>query len=338
MKSSLRFLTLSWSLLLLLMTPACDPGLEPDPEPEAIEENHPIITLDTHSFYRMADADSAVLYVKALYDASYDIIIPDAAASWISTSTKHGTKSQFVGFRIADNNSGQDRSATIRFKYAKDEEHTVEIKQDARFRKDHYFGWGIEGNVVKVRRNDRPYTWYIDQKNTGTHSSNNCGPSCATMAVKWARRSHTKGAEYARSMFRPEGGWWYMSDITGFLHSENVRYRYVKLTGSDMLVSELDQGNIIIVCLDMNLLSYTADVSKRVDKFYTTTPDWGHFLVVYGYVKTDNRIFFEVCDPYSWGELYSDGTPKGYGRYYRGDELSRSVISWSTRVCIVEHP
>lgn len=336
MKHSFRILSLSWTLILLMMAPACDPRLEPEPEPEPEpEEIHPVF-LDCSSFYRFADMDSVVVLVLGDDEAQYDISIPDDAATWISTSTLHGTKSAYIGFEIGVNTSGQTRTATISFQYAKNSFSTLQIKQDYRKRSDCYWDWGLNGTVQQVKRNDRPYNWYIDQSTTGTHSSNNCGPSCVTMAAKWADRTYSLSAAYARTQFRPNGGWWYMNDITGFLELEHVTYRTLTPSGPGSFVSELDQGNIVIICLDMNLLSYSSEDACRVDRFYTTTPEWGHFLVVYGYVQTDQKLYLEVCDPNSYARAYSDGTLKGYGRYYQADEVYHSVISWSSRVCVVE--
>ncbi len=334
-----RFALLA-SILLLLLVAACDPTLEPKPSPYPAPDPEEIasITLDCSNFHRFAESDSVVVIVTAEPGASYDVQIPESASSWISTSTLHGTLSGRIGFLLGENKTGQDRSASIVFQYGKNSNRTVRISQDGTYRPDNYEAWGIHGRILGEKRNTRPYSWYIDQSTTGPFSDNNCGPSCVTMVAKWRNSLYDKNTEYARSLYRPTGGWWYMNDITGFLGSHNIRYSFVPLTGTDFLKKEIDNGNLVVICLDMHPLSYTDDNTKRVDKFYKTNPEWGHFLVLYGYLETESEIFFEVCDPNSYGKAYRDQTLKGDGRYYRGSEVYRSVVAWSSRICVIEHP
>lgn len=340
MKRIVRPASLLWCVLFLQLLGACDTSLEPKPAPYPVPDpgKVPSITLDHNKFHRFAESDSVVVFVTAEENASYDVQIPAEATSWISTSTLHGTTSGRVGFLIGENKSGQDRSAVISFCYSKNDVRNLSISQEGKTRTANYESWGLYGKVLGSKRNARPYHWYIDQSTTGPMANNNCGPSCVTMAVKWYNSTYDKDAAYARSRFRASGGWWYMSDITGFLGQQQVPYRFVVLPGTDFLKKEVDDGNIIIICLDMHPLSYSSDNNKRVDKFYSTTPEWGHFLLVYGYVQTETEIFFEVCDPNSYGKAYLDQTLKGDGRFYRGSEVYRSVSTWSSRVCVIEHP
>lgn len=336
---SVRFFSHAWLLPLLLLAGACDPTLEPQPSPYPVPEGgEAAISLDCTSFHRFAEADSVVVVVTADENASFDVQIPDAALTWISTSTLHDNKSGCIGFRIDENKSGQDRTAAIVFRYGKNSTYTVHINQEGDYRTACYEKWGILGNILAEKRNTRPYHWYVDQGNTGPMSNNNCGPSCVTMAAKWHNRLYDKDAAHARSLYRSSGGWWYMSDITAFMGAKGINYRYVTLPGTDFLKTEIDNDNIVIVCLDMHPLSYCAENEQRIDKFYSTTPEWGHFLLLYGYVKTDSEIFFEVCDPNSYGKTYRDQTLKGDGRFYRGSEIYRSASVWSSRVCVIEHP
>ena len=339
MKRVFRLCTWSWALALLLLATACDTTLEPKPSPYPVPQpDEATITLDHKTFLRYAEEESVVVFVTADENASYDVVVPETASSWISTSTQHSTKSGPVGFLIGENKTGQDRAASITFRYGTNSSITLQISQEGKYRTDLYDSWGLTGTVVGAKRNPRPYHWYIDQSTTGTYADNNCGPSCVTMATKWYNRTYTKDAAYARSLYRSSGGWWYMSDIRAFLGVQQVPYRFVTLTGVSQLKGEIDAGNIIIVCLDMHPLSYNSDNAERVDKFYTTYPEWGHFLVLYGYVETTDATFFEVCDPNSYGKTYLDGTLKGNGRYYRGSEIYRSASAWSSNICIIEHP
>ncbi|MCT4648583.1 MAG: hypothetical protein N4A74_26580 [Carboxylicivirga sp.] len=204
---------------------------------------------------------------------------------------------------------------------------------------DHIQEWGL-GNYAWDRvSNDVNYNWYIDQKNTGIHSGNNCGPTVVTMAAKWIDEKYNKTPEYARSKYYPEGGWWYTIDIMDFLSDVGVNRWVVPLIdksvdtqwiqkSTDIIVEQLQKGNILILCLDMHVVRDGINQNHRIDKFYGTSSGWGHFLIVKGFRLVDNTMFFEVYDPYSWSEKYGDGGYKGKNRYYRSEDLLTSTNSW----------
>ncbi|MCT4602576.1 MAG: C39 family peptidase [Marinifilum sp.] len=200
---------------------------------------------------------------------------------------------------------------------------------------DHLKEWGL-GKIAKNRKsNNVDYDWYIDQKNTGIHSANNCGPSCVTMVLKWLNQNFDKSVEYARSQYEPNGGWWYTNHITSYLLDNNANNRIIPLNTADDLKQELNDGNVAIVCLDMHLIQNEKDAGHRVDKFYSTSPNWGHFLVVKGFRDVDDECYFEVYDPNSWGNMYSDNSLKGMNRYYRADDILKSTNTWWSYAIIV---
>lgn len=339
MKPTVRLLPYSWTLVFLLVASACDRTLEPKPSPYPVPDPEEAkITLDCKSFHRFAEEDSVVVIVSAEEGASYDVSVSDNATGWIATSTLHGTQTARIGFLIGENKSGQDRVATLTFRYGANSSETVQISQEGKYRAACYDEWGLHGTIQGVKRNTRPYNWYIDQGKTGPFSSNNCGPSCVTMVGKWYNSFYPNDTEFARSKYRSSGGWWYMSDIRGFLDSQQIPYRYVTISGTDQLKKEIDAGNILLVCLDMHPLTYNSQATERVDKFYTTSPEWGHFIVLFGYIDTSEGLYFEACDPYSFSRTYLDGTLKGDGRFYRGDEIYRSASTWSSSIFIIEQP
>ncbi len=339
MKPTVRLLSYSWTLVFLLVANACDRTLEPKPSPYPVPDPEEAkITLDCKSFHRFAEEDSVVVIVSAEEGASYDVSVSDNATGWIATSTLHGTQTARIGFLIGENKSGQDRVATLTFRYGANSSETVQISQEGKYRAACYEEWGLHGTIQGVKRNTRPYNWYIDQGKTGPFSSNNCGPSCVTMVGKWYNSFYPNDTEFARSKYRSSGGWWYMSDIRGFLDSQQIPYRYVTISGTDQLKKEIDAGNILLVCLDMHPLTYNSQATERVDKFYTTSPEWGHFIVLFGYIDTSEGLYFEACDPYSFSRTYLDGTLKGDGRFYRGDEIYRSASTWSSSIFIIEQP
>ena len=194
--------------------------------------------------------------------------------------------------------------------------------------------WGLGRFLESKRSNDRNYEWYTDQANTGVHSSNNCGPTSTTMAAKWSDLAFTKTSADARAAYRQDGGWWYTADIDKYLIDNSIPHYFTNLsstvTGTQQAISSvLDNGFIVILCLDMYYIRSETSSNERVDKFYATnSTGWGHFIVVKGYREVDGRLYFEVYDPYCFGKVYSDGVLKGRNRYYRPSDIFDATSKW----------
>src|SRR5882724_5833377 len=181
---------------------------------------------------------------------------------------------------------------------------------------DYSIGWGLGHFLNKALSNDRNYEWYIDQATSGPVAGYNCGPSSVTMAIKWSDSSFTHTAAEAREFAYNGGGWWYTSDINSYLTKYSIPYATIALSADSgmsaaILRNQLDNGQIVICCIDMNYVRPSADFFFRVDKFYPTTPAWGHFFVVKGYQWIDDQLYFQIYDPYSYGVLNTDNTLKG---------------------------
>ncbi len=185
--------------------------------------------------------------------------------------------------------------------------------------------WGFEEMQQSYASNNRYYEWYIDQKNTGTYNYENCGPASTVMASKWSDSSFTKTAGGARKRFRSNGGWWYTSDIDTYLTEESIPHAIVELH-ENTIQDTIDNGRIMILCLNMSILRKNNTDKNRIDRFYDNVT--GHFIVIKGYREFENEIFLESYDPNSWGKQYGDEAPKGRNRYYRLSEILRSAAAW----------
>ena len=123
--------------------------------------------------------------------------------------------------------------------------------------------YGLGRQLTKEAVSSANYEWYIDQGNTGAHSLVNCGPTSVTMAIKWAKEDFTKTPLDARNKYRPSGGWWFTDDILNYLNDNHVNNWTISLSGkfSD-LQTEIDNGNIIILCLDMYSIPYNPEARQ----------------------------------------------------------------------------
>jgi hypothetical protein len=153
------------------------------------------------------------------------------------------------------------------------------------------------------------------------------------MAIKWADPDFTKTALDARMTYEVSGGWWFTGDIDSYLTDNQVSHSIIALTDhadstAVILKQQLMNQQIIILCLDMNHVRATMDPMYRTDKFYTTTPAWGHFIVLKGYKIADGELFFEAYDPYSFGLENDDNSLKGINRYYRFEDLAAACLPW----------
>jgi len=205
---------------------------------------------------------------------------------------------------------------------------------------DHTYYWGLGHFITTSVASDRNYEWYYDQGNTGTYSGINCGPTSATMAVKWADQSFSHTPEEARNKYLENGGWWSTYDVDSYLTDYSIPHAIIPLGSSavttrDILKEQLDSGRIAVACIDMNYVRSSANDSYRTDKFYKTTPQWGHFFVIKGYQQVDDEFYFQIYDPYSFGLGNDDGTLKGRNRFYRFDDVFSATDNWWKYVYIV---
>ena len=199
--------------------------------------------------------------------------------------------------------------------------------------------WGLGKKLTASVENDRLYDWYCDQYGTGTYQYINCGPTSVAMAIWWSDPESTVTPLDARNTYRPEGGWWYTSDIVNYLNDNGITSEYFDYNNeTTALKSKLDAGYNVILCLDMFYIRSESNSQHRVDKFYNTNDTgWGHFIVVKGYKIVDGNLFFEVFDPFSINKKYQDGTYKGKNRYYRSSDLFTATQNWWAKMIVV-HP
>ncbi len=189
--------------------------------------------------------------------------------------------------------------------------------------------YGLGTTCSKSVSNNTSYDWYIDQGNSGTYSLLNCGPTSVTMAITWVNKDFPMTPLDARNTYRSNGGWWYTDDIINYLNRFSINNQVITLTNINLLKSKIDNGNIIILCLDMFYVDYQSDNTYHANKFYeASTQGWGHFIVIKGYVEVDSQTFFEAYDPYSFGRIYDDGSIKGKDRYYKASNLDLATNNW----------
>lgn len=187
--------------------------------------------------------------------------------------------------------------------------------------------WGLGGFISEFQSNDRSYDWYINQGNTGPFSSVNCAPSSVVMACRWNDEEFPYSVVDARSMYHPEGGGWYTSDIDDCLTDFNIHHQIIELAESweetsALIREQLDSGNLLMVCIDIHYLQYCSESEWHIDRYYKTIQlGTGHCIVIKGYIIVDGILYFETYDPVGDNYKYSDGQFMGKDRYYRSKDI-----------------
>ena len=192
--------------------------------------------------------------------------------------------------------------------------------------------YGLGKNSKSEHSNNVDYEWYIDQTVTGDMSQANCGPSCATMAMKWSDQSFNKTTEDARKAysFIISGlTGWFQNTMLFYLRDNYAEHKKVYFWDSNNLKSKIDDGNIAILALNMKFIrsGNLNNPEWRIDGINTGNWNSGHFIIVKGYKIVDETLWLEVYDPYSNGLRYNDGTLKGRDRYYRGEDIMQAMYN-----------
>jgi hypothetical protein len=193
--------------------------------------------------------------------------------------------------------------------------------------------FGLDGNILTEKSLNKDYEFYFDQFDGSAFQGINCGPTVTTMAIKWADSTFTKKPVDARNQIRSTGGWWYTGDIQTYLNWDGINSKIDTLSNIDSLVKKnIDNNNLLILCLDMFYVPQDILDYQHIQKFYTTdAPSWGHFLLVKGYKQTDVNFYLEIYDPYSDHDTYSVITTnqlKGKDRYYTSFGLKKATDIW----------
>ena len=252
-----------------------------------------------------------------------------AASFTITTGASLSVYDQIQQSGITKNNFEKDLHYTL----TAPDRHSEQDWTVQAFNNDYSISWGLGHFISSYASNDKNYNWYIDQSTSGNFAGVNCGPASVTMAIKWADPDFTKTALDARMTYEVSGGWWFTSDINSYLTDNQISHAIIALNDhadstAAILKQQLMHQQIIILCLDMNYVRAATDSLYRADKFYATTPAWGHFIVLKGYKITDGELFFEAYDPYSFGLRNDDNTLKGMNRYYRFEDLAAACLPW----------
>ncbi|MDD4796647.1 MAG: papain-like cysteine protease family protein [Eubacteriales bacterium] len=155
-----------------------------------------------------------------------------------------------------------------------------------------------------TRINDRPYDWYMDQEDTGPYSSVNCMPTAAAMAIKWYHAASAATPQQLRDYYPYITEGWTIYPVEETLDRFGIPYQAHTMDLQQM-IALLDDGNILFCQVNAGNIQES-----------------GHCVVVYGYEKRGDSLWFILQDP-------ADEGTNAYGRPLNaGRRLEANYVYW----------
>lgn len=126
--------------------------------------------------------------------------------------------------------------------------------------------------------NDRPYTWYLRQEETGPYTINNCMPAATAMILRWVYPKSQATVEEMRALAPMEGEGWYPEQVSDILEREQVDFETPYISQEEMLAA-LDAGHVLLALINEGA--------------------YGHCVIVKGYERQGEGLWFLTYDPAS---------------------------------------
>jgi hypothetical protein len=174
----------------------------------------------------------------------------------------------------------------------------------------------------------------------------NCGPVAALMLAKYinadfGQDSLITSINKARKIVMDdksqelEYSWWKMRHIKKYLQRMSVKYDRAILRDDQPLkerqeeiITKLNEGNVVLINIDMNDLSFGFEVGKPYVTFALPGIAWGHYLVIVGYEEVKGKMVFKIHDSFS---------KYGKSRRYYVDNILNSIHSYNPEVLYVKN-
>lgn len=210
--------------------------------------------------------------------------------------------------------------------------------------------WGLGSNLTQYVSNEPDREWYVDQRETGTYWSDNCGPAITEMVLNYQLPSNTNTAEDARAWSLATwptedvaDGWWYGDMIQGFVtdNGGSMEGWWPYADGDDygtwdgnlitnfnavVVTNKIDEGQIVLVNIEAGVITQNMNRMQRTGRPYSYGS--GHFAIIKGYAVVDGTLWYQVYDPNSLRERRADGTLVGKDQFYLASEVETSVLGW----------
>ena len=202
------------------------------------------------------------------------------------------------------------------------------------------YNMGLGNFLKQSHSNDCSYNWYFTQAGTGQYWYINCGPTCVTMAMKWADSTFNLLPVDARNYFPTNTGYWGFGTVGEYLNEHNFKCSYVQLGNTaeetlDIIKHQLDSGRVAILALTTeSIRSYIGTSSDPyADNYYYD--HFNHFILAYGYKEVDGEFFFQVNDPWNVSSTHHDGSLKGKNRHYRYEDIFKGCMNVENGICVI---
>jgi len=200
--------------------------------------------------------------------------------------------------------------------------------------------WGLGKEESEYVSLNRDYDWFVEPDMDVLGWQRNCVANCGIMAAMWSDANFSRtvadirNETYLHSSDNAISGM-ALTDLYHWLSANDIPCRREDRNNLRLsrFKDQLDNGNIILVGINMNTITYNKNREQRTGRHYLSLVDnsvyldsTSYVIIVKGYRVVDEITYFEVYDP-ATSERNPDGANKGKDRYY----LATEVINSATR-------
>lgn len=147
---------------------------------------------------------------------------------------------------------------------------------------------------------------HISQRNTGTYSLVNCGPTCIAMIGSYFNKDID--VQRLNEYILPTSKGYSVQSLEKMLKKYKIPYTWgvCNIEGKNeipdaCLVKYIESNHIILLAIDTQYLRTQAELpenktfSSQIGRTYTGTS--GHFILCTGYLTINNTLYYQILDP-----------------------------------------
>ena len=181
----------------------------------------------------------------------------------------------------------------------------------------------LGSKITKWVSNNKYYPYILNQKYTGAYSQTNCGATVVSIVERYTMDKQTLAVSEIRKKEYGVDSGWYVNNLTNALKMLSIKYQsriaINEASFRQNIIKAVEKEGVVIVGIRLNRL-HKADESSMLGRAYGIDGWDGHFILIKGYVQTENGdVYYEIYDP-NRIHLYTPNT------YYECKNLYDSLL------------
>lgn len=187
----------------------------------------------------------------------------------------------------------------------------------------------LNSPISKWVSNNGFYYYGLSQVDTGKYSNTNCGATSVAMVEKYVKGKQTLSISQIRDRNYGDSSGWYNNNVKNGLDNLGIKNKTANKGSlfefNFRLSGLISNGGMAIIGVRFNKLNKGIE-SSRLGRKYDMNGWDGHYILVKGYVDTDDgKTYYETYDPNRGNKdifvLYSN-----QNIYYEGENLYNSLL------------